>query len=156
MLYTPSNVEQKTSPRTGANYYVADLTDINGQMFEGVSSFTPLQDGKTIEGTLEQNGKYTNFKEQKSVTTGGKMGQMERVMEKKDAIMKENINIKQEGIEHTGSIKHGTELTLALLEAGVYQNVTEEGLKEKIRMNVVWYKNLYKNPNDVYPSSDGL
>lgn len=154
MLYTPSNVEQKTSPRTGANYYVADLTDINAQLYEGVSSFTPLIDGKTVEGTLEQNGKYTNFKAQTPISTGGKTGQMERVMEKKDTMMKENINIKQEGIEHSGSIKYGTELTLALLDAKTYPNVTEEFIKAKIRENISWYKNLYKFPSEVPPSDD--
>lgn len=157
MVYTVTNIQQKTST-TGKNYQVADLMDMNGQVFEAVSSWNGdfKSEGLTLDGTIESkefNGKtYFNFKGQSSITPGGKTGQMVKTMEKKAEMISHAQDRKEEAIQHAGSITNATNLVIALLSAGVIPSMASETeIKTKVREYIVWYKELYTNPQSVAP-----
>lgn len=149
MIYTPQNVQQKTSPK-GTNYIVCDLMDMNGQVTEGVSTFDPIQEGKTVEGSITQNGKYLNFKVQQAIRTGGKTAQMERVMEKKQDAILYSQDRKNDAIAHAGAITNATHQTVAELNAGLLEGTD---FRTRLRENIVFYQQLYKNPDSINPAA---
>jgi hypothetical protein len=62
MLYRISNKQTRTSRNTGKQYVSADLTDMNGQLYQGVSAFNGEFDNTdNWEGELVKNGQYWNM-----------------------------------------------------------------------------------------------
>lgn len=157
MLYIPKNVEQKTSAK-GTNYIVADFEDANGQIIEKVSTFDPIVEGRSVEGQITQNGQYMNFKVTKQFQSGGKTGQIEKVMEKKNESIANFQDAKEKSIQHAGAITNATNLTIAWINSRAVSHValplTEDQVKQKLRENIIFYQNLYKYPNDINPSSN--
>lgn len=154
MLYIPRNVEQKTSAK-GTNYIVADFEDTNGQVTEKVSTFDPVIEGKSVEGAITQNGQYMNFKITKQFQTGGKTGQIERVMERKNESISHFQDAKEKSIQLAGSIRCATDYVTALFNNAIFDSREEkdQAMKIKLREMIIYYKNLYENPQDINPSS---
>lgn len=157
MIYTPTNVQQKQSTK-GTTYWRADLTDMNGQLFEGVAFFTPVRENESIDGFLESeiyNGKTSyKFKLTAAVSGGGKTAQIEKVMDKKNESISNFQDAKEKSIQHVASIRDATLLTVAMLEANIWPNKNEEMIKTKLRENIVFYKTLYSHPDDMSPSDN--
>lgn len=86
MKYTIEWCEAKqgTSKATGKAYTMTTMTlkDENGVITDKVTTFDVVQNGAVIEGTIEQNGQYLNFKPATN-PNGTRKPNMERVMEKK-------------------------------------------------------------------------
>lgn len=173
MIYTPRNVQQKTSSK-GTNYIVADFEDMNGQVTENVSTFDPVKEGVSLDGQIVQNGSYLNFKAQAAVKTGGRQSSIDKAMTRKEEGIarsqdrKEDAEeIKHQNICHTSAIRDATLLTVAMIEAGILgsklysasspqsigNSATEEMVKTKVRELAVWYRNLYSNPDHLNPSN---
>lgn len=156
MIYTPLNVQQKTG-RSGKNYIIADFQDMNGQIHQGVSTFDPVKDGVSLDGQITQNGEYLNFKAQASIPTGGKAGVVAKQVEQAQERTSQNVAIAQEnrekGVINSGSITNATHLVVAMLEADVIPKglSTESDIKNKIREYIVWYREMYTNPQAVAP-----
>lgn len=155
MLYTPHNIEQKTG-KSGKGYQVASLEDVNGQRFDGVSSFGDFIEGKQLEGTIVQNGTFLNFKATAQVQSGGKTAQIERVMDKKQDAILFSQDRKNDAIQHAGAITNATNLVVAMLKANMIPTtITQEEVqvKSKIREFIIFYQQLYKNPDSINPAA---
>lgn len=153
MLYTPRNVQQKTSSK-GTNYIVADFEDVNGQVTENVSTFDPVKEGVSIDGQIIQNGQYLNFKTQAKVVMGGKTGQIEKVMDKKNESIAHFQDAKEKSIQHAGAITNATNLLVAMLGTPLLGGMSEEKhVKDKLRELIIFYKNLYQNPDSINPAA---
>jgi hypothetical protein len=156
MLYHSTNVENKVGS-SGKGYQTATLTDVNGQVFERVSSFGDFQEGKQLDGQIIQNGTYLNFKAQAQVQTGGKAGAVAKQVEQAQERTAQHVavaqTVKNDAIQHAGSITNATHLVVAMLEANYFPVKSEEAIKTKVREYVVWYQNLYKYPEEINPSS---
>lgn len=155
MLYTPRNVQQKTSSK-GTNYIVADFEDVNGQVTEGASTFDPVKEGVSLDGQIVQNGNYLNFKAQASISSGGKTAQMEKVMDKKADQIHYAQDRKNDAIQHAGAITNATHLLCALIEAKLTSPPSEEAVKTKLREFIIFYKNLYTNPDHINPAASDV
>lgn len=158
MQYIPSNIQQKQK-QDGSFYQKADLTDINGQLFEGVSAWNnELREGVTIEGEVVPKGAYLNFRV-KTSTGVGKTAQIEKVMEKKNESIANFQDAKEKSIQHAGSITNATNLLVAVMMGmDNFDNIDDKNTwaKNKLRENIIFYQNLYKHPEDINPSSHDL
>lgn len=159
MIYTPTNVKQETSKR-GTTYWRADLTDMNGQLFEGVAFFTAVKENVSIDGFLESemyNGKQSyKFKLTAQVSQGGKSAGIVQAQERKETGIATAQDRKEEGIALAGSITNATNIIVAMLNRDLFELMDESGVKSKLREYIIFYQNLYRHPEDINPSSHDL
>lgn len=144
MKFIASNVTQKTAS-TGKPMWSVTLTGEDGAQTT-INLFDPVTEGQELNGELYVNDKgYTNFKSV-SKTAG-----VNFATQKKEESINRVMDRKEDAIEHAGSIKYATELVTTMLEAKVWATPTEAFIKDKIREYLVWYKELYSNPNATAP-----
>ena len=144
MKYIASNVQQKTSS-TGKPMWSALLTGEDGAEKQ-LNLFDEVKEGQELNGELYVNDKgYTNFK------SAQKAAGANFATAKKEEMINKVMDKKSDSIAHAGSITNATHLVVAMLGANIYPLKTEDMVKNKVREMVVWYKELYENPNAVAP-----
>lgn len=160
MTYTIHQIQQLTA-KSGKNYQRADLTDMNGQVYEGVSAFNGefRTEGISLDGILESslyNGKTSYvFKSKPSTTQGGKTAQMEKIMDKKSESISNFQDAKEKSIQHAGTITNSTNYLRALVKGIEFDSLEakDDYMRNKLRETMVFYHNLYKYPENINPSS---
>ena len=144
MKFTATNVTQKTAS-TGKPMWNTTLTGEDGASTT-VNLFDPVSEGQELNGELYVNDKgYTNFK------SAQKAAGSNFVSAKKEEMINKVMDKKSDSIAHAGSITNATHLGVAMLNANIYPLKTEDMVKNKVREMIVWYRELYENPNAVAP-----
>lgn len=143
MKFIASNVTQSTSS-TGKPMWRATLTGDGVE--KTLNLFDEVKEGQELNGELYVNDKgYTNFKSAQKAA-GANFGNA-----KKEEMINKVMDKKSDSIAHAGSITNATHLVVAMLGANIYAVKSEEMVKNKVREMIVWYRELYENPNAVAP-----
>lgn len=146
MKFITSNYEQKSWQ--DKKFCEVSLTDEQGNVVDRVSDWTNTITGNNqeVNGIIEKNAKgFPTFKSAQKVA-----GANFATAKKDESIQKAQERTSQ-GVANAGSITNATHLVVAMLNANIYPMKSEQMVKDKVRELIVWYRELYENPNAVAP-----
>ena len=151
MIYKLTNKEQKTSAK-GTVYTSATLTDEQGNVYNKINAFRGEFNGEEAKGTLVKNGEFWNF-EAETTYTGhipqSKPNYMAQNMRMKAENIEEAQDRREKGVAHAGSITNATNLTIAMINAGIIPSTgSEQDVLDAVTKYAKWYYTKYTNPSN--------
>ena len=147
MKYTVEWCEvKKTGEKNGRQWKMTSMTlkDEAGVVTDEVTTFDPVMPGITIEGTIELNGQYKNFKSTPVTSKqGGNSAFKGQQIEKAQAKTAEYVAVaqgrKEEGIKMSGAQRDAVLIVTTLLNNKFYTELSVPEIKNVITEWRNWF-----------------